>query len=397
MASVREKVTKHVLFLAKHWGWSQEDTVSSFIREMAIQLVTNQGTSGNSNQAIRVSFLVPKISDEQKKEAEENGVALFGVEPKPSREPIDCLSLSQDGIKEVDVVVGYGIEIGNHALSIQNNKNCKRVHIIPICHEGYGMCEWIAEPVESAEKRNEVEASLCLEAKLVVAMGTHLTEKYQHHLEDDGSMTGFTPSIFGELADVKQAGKKTDTFNILMFYPSSPEIKLEEFIDKIGDMLPPGKFHLTLAGVPKQKQGEVKKMFASRANIQGKVTIRSPCQSLKELLRWFRGVDVLVEFFASSHMEDFGMHALLAISASLPVLVSKDLGIAVALKQLLYGDLCVVEPDVSEQWKTQIMRVSEKKVDMRLQEASKMRHNYSQAFPWKEQCQDLAKKIFELC
>ena len=85
------------------------------------------------------------------------------------------------------------------------------------------------------------------------------------------------------------------------------------------------------------------------------------------------------------------------MSAGLPVLVSKYLGIADAFKKLPNGDSHVVDSDGAEQWKKRIISVKKKKRHLRLKEAAILRDNYSQEFPWKKQGQDLSEKMLELC
>lgn len=383
--------TRHVLVLSRHWGWAEGDVVSRNMKELAINLTKNGGTAENNNQSVRVSCLVTKTSMKLKEEAELSGVSLFGVEPLPGHSLIERLSCLPEDIGEIDVVLGCGIETGKRACSIQEQTRCKRVHVVGICHEDYGMCEGIT----ASEDRHTDETDLCRKADMVVAIGSQLRYKYERCLEVANNIHDFIPGIFGEFSDVKQAENDGEEFRLLMFYPSSSEIKEQDLSAKIAEMLPEGKFRLFLVDVP--GDSKMKETSVHHEQLKRRLVIKGPYQSIEGLRRLFCQVDLLVLFCRLSHLEDFGFVALQAVSARLPVLVSKYLGIADAFKKLPNGDTYVVDSDGAEQWKKRIISVSKKKRDLRLKEVAILRDNYSQKFPWKKQGQDLSEKILELC
>ena len=97
-----------------------------------------------------------------------------------------------------------------------------------------------------------------------------------------------------------------------------------------------------------------------------------------------------------SKTEGFGLSALEAISAGLPVLVSGNSGIAEALKEVTYGSQCIVNSEDPAAWASAIKAVHDKKRNVQLEEAKSLRENYLQKFSWVEPCNFLVEKMYNL-
>ena len=111
------------------------------------------------------------------------------------------------------------------------------------------------------------------------------------------------------------------------------------------------------------------------------------------LAKLFSMVDIAI---LPSKTEGFGLSALQAISAGLPVLVSGNSGIAEALKEVTYGSQCIVNSEDPAAWASAIKAVHDKKRNVRLEEAKSLRENYLQKFSWEEPCNFLVKKMYNL-
>ena len=70
-----------------------------------------------------------------------------------------------------------------------------------------------------------------------------------------------------------------------------------------------------------------------------------------------------------SRTEGFGLAALEALSAGLPVLVSGNSGLADSLKELPFGSSCVVNSEDANEWAKAIRTIYDKKSKLRLREA----------------------------
>ena len=111
------------------------------------------------------------------------------------------------------------------------------------------------------------------------------------------------------------------------------------------------------------------------------------------LAKLFSMVDIAI---LPSKTEGFGLSALQAISAGLPVLVSGNSGIAEALKEVTYGSQCIVNSEDPAAWASAIKAVHDKKRNVRLEEAKSLRENYLQKFSWEEPCNFLVEKMYNL-
>ena len=101
-----------------------------------------------------------------------------------------------------------------------------------------------------------------------------------------------------------------------------------------------------------------------------------------------------------SRTEGFGLAALQALSAGLPVLVGGNSGIGKALKKVPYGSNCVVNLEFnnedSKKWAEAIKVVCRKEREVRLAEAVLLRQNYAKTYQWEGQCSTLVEKMCEM-
>ena len=109
-----------VLLLASEWG-SSKGGLSTINREMAIYLA--------KHPKVKVSFLVPKCSEEEKRRASDHNVTLIEAQRRPGYEPIDCLSFPPRDLV-VDIIIGHGVKLGKQAQVIRVAHNCTWVQVV---------------------------------------------------------------------------------------------------------------------------------------------------------------------------------------------------------------------------------------------------------------------------
>ena len=97
-----------------------------------------------------------------------------------------------------------------------------------------------------------------------------------------------------------------------------------------------------------------------------------------------------------SRTEGFGLTGLEALSAGLPVLVSKNSGFGEALGSVLCGSLLVIDDEDPSAWRAAIKRIWNKDRKSRLDEVKTVRGFYAEKYSWSEQCKHLIEKIVEL-
>ena len=97
-----------------------------------------------------------------------------------------------------------------------------------------------------------------------------------------------------------------------------------------------------------------------------------------------------------SRSEGFGLAALEALSAGLPVLVSRNSGVGKALKKVPSGSNCVVSNEDPVKWAEAIKAVCRKERKVRLDEAIWLRQKYAETYQWEGQCSTLVEKMCEM-
>ena len=161
-------------------------------------------------------------------------------------------------------------------------------------------------------------------------------------------------------------------------------------VAELKDEDPP--FKLVFVGAPSGKEEEVKQMFLNEGISPSQLIVRS-AKEREQLPQQFFGADLVI---MPSRAEGFGLTALEALSAGLPVLVSRNSGFGQALETVDFGSHFVVNSDKPIEWAEAIRGLRRKGRENRLSEARKLRKSYSKTYKWEEQCSRLIERIHEL-
>ncbi|KAL9961129.1 hypothetical protein ACROYT_G030020 [Oculina patagonica] len=153
------------------------------------------------------------------------------------------------------------------------------------------------------------------------------------------------------------------------------------------------KYELTFVGSPHGEQKKLQKWFLDETKIaKNQLNIRGYCD-YEKMKKMLRQADVIV---MPSRTEGFGLVALEAISAGVPVLVSSECGIAKALKDVKGGKSVVVNSDKPEEWARRIHDLSELKAEERNAHAIHLREQYGKIYNWQKECERFKEMIHEL-
>ena len=109
-------------------------------------------------------------------------------------------------------------------------------------------------------------------------------------------------------------------------------------------------------------------------------------EALKQL---FCEVDLVL---MPSRTEGIGLTGLEAMSAVLPVIISKNSGSGEALGGVPFGSFFVMDSEDPSAWKG----IWNKDRKSRLHEVQTLRGSYSERYSWSKQCNDLIEKMFKL-
>ena len=367
--------------LSYEWR-STERGLSTINRELAIQLAKNDN--------VEATMYLLFCSEEDKRAAAEFRVCLLKAKRMTGFDPADwLLSIPKD--HHMDVVIGHGIRLGRRALIIkQLHPDCKWIQVVHTDPEELGMFKDYPDP----------EVELCKLADRVVAVGPRVTEVFALYFRScvkDQDVINLTPGIFSEFTNLNQAAKERETFHVLVLGHGDSEdflLKGYDIAARAVAMLKDEErsFKLVFVGAPHGEEVKVKERFLEEGILPSQLIVRSS-KERDELAKQLCEADLALML---SRTKGFGLAALEALSAGLPVLVSGNSGIGKALKKVPYGSNCVVNNEDPVKWAEAIKAVCRKEREARLLEAILVRQNYAATYQWERQCSTLVEEMLEM-
>ena len=367
--------------LASEWG-SSKGGLSTINRELAIQLA--------KFPEVEITFFLPQCGEEDKKQANGHNVSIVEAIPHTGFDKLDWLSFPPEEL-EIDIVVGHGVILGRYAQVIRTYKKCKWVQVVHTDPEELGMYKIYANPISKGEEKHNTEVKLCEMADLVLGVGPKLSEAFRVYLRGFQGVLDFTPGVFHEFVSLNQSLDGGKHCSVLVFGRGDDEdfeLKGFDIAGKAIAELP--DTHLVFVGAPEGKHEEIAEKITGCGVSTRCLKVKGFLQSRENLKRLFQQVDLVL---MPSRTEGFGLTGLEALSAGLPVLVSKNSGFGEALCKLPFGSLFVVDSEDPKEWAAAIKNVQDKGRRGRLQEAEALRALYMETYCWKRQCQDLLHKM----
>ncbi|XP_068751418.1 uncharacterized protein [Montipora capricornis] len=375
-----------VTLLSSEWQ-STKGGLSTLNRELAIQLAKHQN--------VEVSMYLPECSEEDVRIAGENYVKIIKAKVLYGYKPIDWLSSAPEN-HQVDYVIGHGLKLGRQVQLIQKQLRCKWVQVVHTAPEYLGMFKGYANAISKAEEKHEAEIRLCELADLVVAVGPKLADVIRRNLRQKSkSVFELTPSIFSEFSTVKQAAEEGAEFRVLVFGRCDAEdfmLKGYDIAAKAISQLNEDSYRLIFVGALLGKEEEAAEKLCEHGIARKQLTVRSFKESREELVRLFCEVDLCI---MPSRTEGFGLAALEALSAGLPVLVSGNSGFGDALQKVPHGSSCVVNSEDPREWANAIKSVRKKRRDVRLKETKDLCIQYAEEYSWEKQCGELVGRMLD--
>ena len=386
-----------VMFICSEWG-SSKGGLSTFNRELAVNLAKY------SKARIRVHCYVCQSTEEERREASGNGIHLITARRPPgSSDPLEWIKIPPPELRNPEIVISHGRKFGGAAYFISDRTKCKWIHFVLVFCEDLGKykleCSVTADAIADNEEKNRRELELCKASDLVVAVGTLLQRKYQRKLSDI-KVEVITPGIFEKFVNPTGQSKKFESsgeeeFQIFMFGRGSFEdfeLKGYDIIGKAVALLE-RKFELTFVGAAQDEQRKIEKWFLEETKItRNQLTIRGFC-NYEETREIFHEADAVV---MPSRTEGFGLVALEAISAGVPLLVSRECGITEALQTVDGGMAVIIHSASPEEWANRIQELSKQTPDQRRASGVRLRENYRKKYNWKEESEKFKHMILQL-
>ena len=396
-SSAARRPTINVMFLCDEWK-SSKGGLSTFNREFAVNLAQTTSSS------IKVHCYVSQSDELSRNDARQHRVNLITARSIPgSVDPLDWLKFPPPELPNPDIVVGHGRKFGTPACCIVRAAKCKWMHFVHVFCEDLGKfkaAQSVAvDTIEENEKKHKIEIELCKEADVVVAVGSRLQQKYSNclpHVEVEIITPGIFEKFSNESSQLVKDKLVKRKFNVFMFGRASFEDLTLKGYDIVANAIGSlGKmFELTFVGSSPGEHTKVRQWFLDKTSITlNQITIRGYCNDEDELKMMYYASDIIV---LPSRTEGFGLVALEAISAGVPVLVAGESGIAEALLQVEGGESVIIESDDPEEWAQRIQQLSRQSPEQREYNAKLLRDNYNKTYSWSNECERFKRMIQDL-
>ena len=376
-----------VTILASEWG-SSNGGLSTLNRELAIQLA--------KFPELEITFFLPKCSQQDKKEALEYNVKIAEAKPVPGMEQLNWLCFPPNDL-QIDIIVGHGAELGSPAYAITRNKKCKWVQVVHSDPEELGMFKNNSNPISKGVEKHRTEVELCEMADHVVGVGAKLSEAFRSYLrgcKKDDNVLEFIPGVFEEFVAVNQDPSERQQRSVLMFGRGDVEDFQLKGFDIAGKAIAELKnTRLVFVGAPDGKHEEIANRLIDCGVPASRLRVREYVQDRESLKRLFQEVDLVV---MPSRTEGFGLTGLVAMSAGLPVLVSRNSGFGKALRNAAFGSSFVIDSEDHAIWTLAIQNIWSKDRECRLEEAVALRDSYGRKYDWAKQTKELVDRMISL-
>ena len=374
-----------VVLLASEWS-SKHGGISTFNRMLAIQLA--------QNPKVAVSVFLPECNQAERDAANNKNITLVQAEPRPGFDKMLWLCHPPKDL-EIDFVIGHGVVLGRQAQFLRDSRLCKWVQFVHTEPEELGMFKDYADAVSKGEEKHQTEVKLCEMADFVVAVGPKLAEVYRAYLRHCGKeVFELTPGIFSEFSNVRQSTQEGGKFRVLSFGRGDAEdFHLKGFDIAAKAVANLNDTYLIFVGAASKEQYEVAARLKECNLPPSHLRVRAYMDEREGLKQLFSEVDLAI---MPSRTEGFGLAALEALSAGLPVLVSANSGFGEALGKVPFGSGCVISSEDAGVWAEEIGKVMKKPRVTRLEESKSLLENYAKKYNWQEQTKDLVEKIMAI-
>ncbi|XP_068670822.1 uncharacterized protein [Montipora foliosa] len=397
MASVSQEYQGHneadgsgkvkVTILASEWG-SSKGGLSTINRKLAVQLA--------KFSEVEITFLVPQCSEGDKKEALSHNIKIVEAKKFIGFEDLELLSFPPDDL-QIEVVIGHGAKLGRQAQVIRDFCKCKWVQVVHTDPEELGMFKSYPNPISKGQEKHYIEVKLCEEADFVVTIGPKLAKSFRRYLQsckNHETIFDFTPGIFEEFLSVDQGLEERKDCTVLVFGRGDAEDFQLKGLDIAGKAVASlAGTHLIFVGAPDGKYQEIKQSFLECDLPANCLKVRGYIKCRESLRKLFCEVDLVV---MPSRTEGFGLTGLEALSAGLPVLVSKNSGFGESLSKVPFGSSFLIDSEKPEVWATAIKNIWDKERRIRLKEGDILRTLYEQEYSWTKQSDALLVQIINL-
>ncbi|XP_078349634.1 uncharacterized protein LOC144634522 isoform X2 [Oculina patagonica] len=349
---------------------------------------------------VKISGLVPSSPQEQKEQAKELNIELVDAKKLIGYSPKELLAFPPDSL-DIDVLIihSYGRDLGRQAQVVQESKKCKWLHVLhTISEELEKYMDKEASGPRSTEPDSEhqVQLALCQQADIVIAIGPKVADAFRSALRYCGKhkdVIDLTPGIIQELIDVRPFHEDGEVFRMCIsatYLDKYFKVKGCDIAAKAISLLQDTSYHIIFIVTLSDDVKALRNCLRGEGLKLHQFTVRPFHSDLENWRKLLCEVNLMI---MPSRTEGFGTSSLRAISADLPVLVSGNSGLGMAMKKLPSGKKHIVDSDDPQMWADRIAQVRAKDAKSQSLEAKQLRREYMERFSWKAQCSDLVDKM----
>ena len=351
------------------------------------------------NPRVKVCAFVPRINRELMDWAKKLNVEL--VEPRTVTGYFgkELLAYPPDSL-DIDILIihSYGLDLGRQAQLIKEKKRCKWVHVV---HTNSEELKKYLENEQEASSQSEQQASehdvqlaLCEQADVVIAIGPKIAEAYRSALRSSRvEVFDLTPEIIPDLIDVRPVCEDGEIFRVFIsatYHAKYFRVKGCDIAAQAISLLKDTSYHIIFLVLHTENADKLKMRLSEEFKLS-QFTVKTFSGDPDHWRKLLCEVDLAI---MPSRAEGFGTSHLRAMSADLPVLVSGNSGLGMALKKLPSGEKNVVYSEDPQDWANRIKEVRAKGAGNRASEAKQLRREYMEKFNWREQCGILVERMF---
>ena len=382
-----------ITFVIEEWSQSTKGGRSTFMRQMAIVL--------SKLENVEICILIPCASPEDREDAQKYNIKVFEAKKYPGYEPVDCLLFPPEGFSS-DYIICYGIKPGRCGQVL----GCKWVHVVLRNAEETAWYQKTSFAISKGQEQHEIEVELCKNADMVITVGSQLEESFVSALRQckKDHIFNLTPGIFDESFFEQKQHRNSKNFEILVFGRGNAEDFEHEGLHVAAKAVAQLNKHepsyiLKVVGAPEGEQEKLTERLEGLEIPRGHFIVKSFDEERTKLGPLFSKVDLVL---MPSGTGAFGLTALEALSAEVPILITHNSGLADALQEVPLGNGCIVhvgqtvgqaaEAAEAAEWAEQIKQVKKHR-KTRLEGARMLRNNYKEKYYWKDQCAAFVKKL----
>ncbi|XP_029191672.2 glycogen synthase-like [Acropora millepora] len=385
-----------MMFICDEWK-STNGGLSTFNKYFAVNMA-------KYCRHISVFCYVSQADEEDIEDAKRNGVTLLKAEKLPDNpKPFDCLKILPKELQNPDVVVAHGRKFGQIVCFIVPEGSCCWVQILHVFYPDLAKYKassskhnGVVDLTEDYQNKHKTEIELCKNADAVLTVGRSLRRKYKKCLPDR-NIGAITPGVLEDWPPQERLSHvgQVEVFHVLMFGRAEPDDRKLKGYDIVAEAVVSlgERFHLTFVGSQQNKQKCLEDWFEINAGIKKEQLTVCEYTDRDNLRNMLQKTDL---FVLPSREDGFGMAALEALSTGTPMLVSKNSGIAHALRNVKNGEKCIVSKSESGEWARRIKEISNQQPAERYNNARRLRQEYGETYSWEKQCQKIANLVEEV-